>query len=130
MSHNGQDDRRHDGNDGDDQPGGRTVEASLGMSEQPPRSNDLDRGVDQQDLPVRQQRLERACPDGYRKQQQSTKRSPAERDNQRIKIGYSDPDEQVGDAPAHTEGGEQQPPTTRHDPPPYVCLSGRGWELS
>ena len=95
ISHDSQDDRRHDRNDGDDQPSGRAVEASLGVSEQPPRSNDLDRGVDQQDLPVRQQRLERTCPDSYRKQQQSTKRGPAERDNQRIKISYSDPDEEV-----------------------------------
>ena len=95
--------------------------------EQPPRSNDLDRGVDQQDLPVRQQRLERPCPDGHRQQQQSAESGPAKCDNQRIKISYSDPNEEVGNAPARTEGGEEQPPTTRHNSTTLRLPLPLGW---
>ena len=102
----------------DQQPGRRAGQPGLGVAEEPPRTDDLHRGVEEQPPPATEHRGEGAAVQCDREKQQGAKERPTEGDHDRVENLDRDPDQQIRDAPEQGERGEEHPATATHLRPP------------
>ena len=108
-------DRAHQGDGGHQQARQRAGEALLGGRQQDPGDREFHRGVDDQRPPPGQDRSQLAAGGGDREQDCGPYPGSAEDQDGRAEVADRDLDEQIGNAPDHAHGGEQEQAATGHD---------------
>jgi hypothetical protein len=103
------DQRREQRHHGDEQTGGRAVQARLGVPQQNPRNADLDEREGEQPFPLAKRGQQGVAMQRHRQQQQRTQQGARARYHQRVDLEHGDANQQIGHAPEQAQGEKEGP---------------------